>query len=235
MKEAYLITKGTLKKYADVDKKVKKIYFYHIIYFFTFFIAGFFTYKIFNISISDEKKLSDTIALGSIFATFGSSIVAIFSLKMGFECDRFNNNIRILYKDLEPENEWYRWPFVKREMYQVLYNGTNTYQVVDNSTITFNIGSHESSFKIPTVKEDFYDLPNWKALFKMKKESKDYQSFIINHITDTYKEAIALSIWDCLLDSYNVIAKYKLSRYFTTVGEIFVLWSIVFAFIYRLL
>lgn len=41
-------------------------------------LAMLFTYKIFTICIS-EKNLENTISLGSIFATFGSAIVAVVS------------------------------------------------------------------------------------------------------------------------------------------------------------
>ena len=233
LNEAFKIQAGSVTKYASKEKKkIKRIHLYHIIYFICFLSCIIITYFIFKLCITDKNSLSDTIALGSIFATFGSAIISVFSITMSNIYERFCCNTNILFKELCPENEWHRWPFIKRESHSTLYNNELTYQILKNLEITFNVGSHPMSIFLPTIREDFYDLPNWNSLKNMLLESKNYESYVLNNIPDS---ANSLMVWDCVLDNFKSIAIYKLAKLLIVIGGSFIFSSIIFAFFYTLI
>lgn len=230
MNEAFSFTAGEVTKYSLKEKKrIKHVHFYQIIYILSFLACLTITFIVFRICISIEHKLSDTIALGSIFATFGSSIVAIFSITLTNIYDRFNNNLHILFTELTPENKWHRWPFVKRQSHSKLYNDKLTYQELKNAVVTFQVGSHPISISLPTIREDFYDLHNWKCFLTMILEIKNYESYVLNEFNVPAK---SLMIWDCVFDNFKSIAIYKLSKLMIIIGESFIFSSIILAFFY---
>lgn len=230
---AFEIQSGQVTKYAtNKKKKINHLHIYHIIYLICFILCIVSTFFIFKLCISNTANLSDTIALGSIFATFGSAIVSVFSITLSSVYEHFCCNINILFKELCPENEWHRWPFIKRKSHSTLYNKELTYQILENSKITFNVGSHNISVFLPTIREDFYDLPNWQSLKNMLWESKNYESYVINNINDS---ATSLMIWDCVSDNFKSIALYKLYRLMIVIGGSFIFASFIFAFFYTLL
>ncbi len=233
MTNAFKIQSGQVTKYTTCKKKkINHLHIYHVIYLICFILCITITFFIFKLCISNTADLSNTISLGSIFATFGSAIVSVFSITLSNVYEHFCCNINILFKELCPENEWHRWPFIKRESYSTLYNKDLTYQVLENSKITFNVGSHNISVFLPTIREDFYDLHNWRSLKNMLRESKNYESYVINNITDS---ATSLMIWDCVYDNFKSIALYKFSRLMIVIGGSFIFASFIFAFFYTLL
>ena len=233
MEKAFEIQSGKVTKYeANEKKRIRYVHIYKIIYLCCFILCIIITFFIFKLCISDKSDISQTIALGSIFATFGSAIVSVFSITISSMYEHFCSNINILFKDLCPESEWHRWPFIKRESYRILYNNEGTYQVLENIKVIFNVGSHNISIIIPTIREDFYDLPNWKSFKDMIKQSKNYESYVIKNVDDS---ANSLMIWECILDNFKSIALYKLSKLMIIIGGSFIFSSIVFAFFYTLL
>lgn len=233
MNEAYSIKNGSVTKYtAQERKKVKRIYLYHVIYVVSFIISFVITFWVFKKCITDKQILSNTISLGSIFATFGSAIVSIFTITLSNIYERFCFNTEILFNELCPEHKWYRWPFIKREAHSSLYNNELTYQKLENAKITFNVGSHPLHIFLPTIREDFYDLPNWRNLISMLLKSKDYESYVLNNLSSP---ANSLLIWDCVLDNFKSIAIYKISKFMIIVGESFIISSIFYAFCYTII
>lgn len=131
MNKPYSFKAGSVTKYSTNKKKrIQKIHIYQIMYLLIFICCMLITHYIFKQCIIEPKKLSDTISLGSIFATFGSSIVAIFSITMSNYYERFCTNIEILYGNICPDCKWYRWPFIKRESHSFLFNKELTYQIL---------------------------------------------------------------------------------------------------------
>lgn len=233
MIDFYLISPGNVEKYTTEKKQnIKKFRSYYIFYFILISFAFVSTYLIFLNCIGEEKLLPDTIALGSIFATFGSSLVGVFSLIMGSEYDRFISNYNVLFKQLKPEKYWKRWAFIKRESHQGLFNNEHAYQKLTNAKVKFNVGSHPILLDIPTIKEDFFDLPNWRNLLKMKLEAKDFESHVLNKCK---QPADPLMVWDCIFDNFKIISKYKIAKAMVVLGESYILASIIMAFSYRFL
>ncbi len=233
MNGLYEFKNGQVKRYTKEKRDFKNpIRAYYIIYCILALCAVVSTLLIFERCIVDKNVLSDTIALGSIFATFGSSLVAIFSLIMGSYYDHFLLNMKILYEELEPNNGWKRWPFIKRYSHKRLFNREQSYQVLENSTITFDVGSHQITVELPTIKEDFFDLPNWKYWKLMKDNEKNFESTVYKKGGDIPK---ALMVWDCIYDNYSSVLHYRIARMFVVIGEEYIFSSIIWAFCYRLL
>lgn len=231
-KEIYLITTGEVEEYSINKSSCQRLIpLYYIFYFSLSIFAVLSTGIIFSICI-DEKSLSETIALGSIFATFGSSVVSVFSIVMNNQSDRFMSNIEILYSDIIPEKKWVRWSFIKRKKYRRLYNGEYTCQALTNSKVEFDVGSHKISMFIPTVREDFFDLPVWRPWLSMKIRHRDYETAVLG---DNVKEnvAIAIMLWNCIYDNFKCIIMYRIARALVVLGEAYILSSIVFAFTYN--
>lgn len=233
MDDFYCINQGNVCKYTTEDKvKINNIKMYHIIYIVITILAFLSTYLVFINCIDENKALSNTIALGSIFATFGSALVGVFSLVMGSCYDRFLSNYYILFSQLEPGKKWQRWAFIKRESHQTLFNQESAYQVLTNAKVVFNVGSHSIELFIPTIKEDFYDLPNWKSLKQMQTKSKDYESHVLSKCD---RPDQALMVWHCIYDNFLIIAKYKIAKAIVVLGVAYLMASIVMAFLYRII
>lgn len=231
MEEFYKIVPGNVKKYTSKKKEFNNIIKCRYGIYCLVLIAAFeFTYMIFIQCISQERRLSDTIALGSIFATFGSSLVAVFSLTMGSTYDRFLSNINTLFKELDPEKAWFRWAFIKRKSHQILYNGEYAYQELTNAKIYFDVGSHKIDMFLPTIKEDFFDLPNWKSWGQMLLNARDYEHYVLNNCMDP---AIPLMVWDCVWDNFCVILKYKFAKILVLLGDALIISSVFWSFAYR--
>lgn len=230
MSEAFSFKPGELTKSTSNNKiKTNHIYLYKVIYALIFLACLITTFFIFKKCMGQERELSDTISLGSIFATFGSSIVAIFSITCTTVYERFNHNFNILFTKIAPDFKWTRWPFVKRVTSSKLYNNESSYQELKNAEVIFNVGSHSITITLPTILEDFYDLANWKSYLTMLMQTKNYETYVLNNILNS---ATSLMVWDCIKDNFKSIALYKLSRLMIVIGESLIISSIVFAFLY---
>ena len=192
-------------------------------------LAMLFTYKIFTICIS-EKNLENTISLGSIFATFGSAIVAVVSVYCNDSYVRFSDNVGILQTELLKDEHWTRWTFVKRKSKRRLLDNGIYEQILQNAKIKFSLGSHDIYKYVPTVRADFDDLPIFRQLILMKRYSKQYETNLCNHASPD--DAVAFFIWDCIFDIYVQIAYYKICTYVIWIGCSFVFSSLVCAFVY---
>lgn len=187
------------------------------------------TYKIFTICIT-ENILQNTITLGSIFATFGSAIVAVASLYCNDFYVRFSDNAFVLQNELLNNEKWIRWTFVKRKSKKRLLDTGNFVQVLQNAKIEFQLGSHGITIFIPTVRADFDDLPIFQQFFLMRKYSKQYETNLCNHATAG--DANAFFIWDCIFDIHIQIVCYKLCTHIIWIGCSLVGSSFLFSFLY---
>lgn len=177
-----------------------------------------------------ENTLENTIALGSIFATFGSAIVAAASLFCNDCYIKFSDNVLILQNDLLKNEKWTRWTFIKRKSKKRLLDSGNLTQVLHNAQIEFQLGSHWITISLPTVKADFDDLPIFKFFLKMKRYSKQYETNLCNHATS--EDTNAFFLWDCVYDIYLQIVLYQICTYLIWIGCSFICTSILFSFLY---
>lgn len=231
MNKYYKVISGNIygakgKKIYFINKYKIPIKLFHII---TIYIAIIFTHKIFAICIQ-ENSLQNTIALGSIFATFGSAIVAVASLCCNDFYVRFSDNVIVLQNELLKEEQWTRWTFVKRKSKKRLLDKGNYVQILNNAQIEFNLGSHVVSIFVPTVRADFDDLPIFQQFYLMKKYNKQYETNLCNHASQ--EDSDAFFIWDCIFDIYMQIVYYKICTYAIWIGYCFIGSSLLFSFLY---
>lgn len=228
----YEITSGNVKKYSGyVKTKIRNVHNHNLGYPIACIGVAVLSYVVFRLCIAEQDGLAQTIALGSIFATFGSSLVTVFSLKMDNYYDRFISNCQVLFQELEPQNAWHRWAFIKRTSHQNLFENQYSFQVLTNARVDFDVGSHKISVYIPTIKEDFYDLQNEKALCEMKRWARDYESNVFKS-SDESIVANSLMVWDCIYDNLKCIRNYKMARIVVILGEACIIASLLLAFFY---
>lgn len=159
----------------------------------------------------DTIRLFDYISLASIFATFGSALLGTTIIFEQKSEQRVKENVGIFYlKILEQEEKWTRWAFLKRKKTKSLFDNMKNTFILENPEIPFDVGSHIIKVKLPTVAEDFFDLPVFNDFFKMvrfdklfhtkanrgdleldKTEFKDIGNYILSYqcIKDTLKQA----------------------------------------------
>lgn len=174
--------------------------------------------------------LSDCISLGSIFATFGSSVIAVLTLTSSSQISSFEQKLAILKEHFSPHkaSAWIRWEFLPRLSRDRIRKGQYNYYRLDNPKLCFEIGTSKLSLPIPTVRKDFRDLPILSAWWKMCRYKSSYRIHIYK------KDCVSdFLVWNCLMSMYENIIVYRISEFFVWVGATFVINSIVYAFSYQ--
>lgn len=178
-----------------------------------------------------EISLSDCIPLGSIFATFGSAVISVFSIYCGEQSKLFEENLSVLKNQVTELSSWQRWPFLKRHMRKKESKQKCNYYMLLNPQITFKTNYKELIVPIPSCTADFKDLPIITNAAKMILFRKQYSYFIFcSHDT---KQQTDLFIFDCILMIYKNIIRYKLGIAITYIGSEFIFSSIIFSFYYE--
>ena len=180
-----------------------------------------------------EATLADTIALGAIFATFGSAVVSIFTLFCNEQYNQFGDNSKILQEQLIGITNWERWPFVKRLRKHKISRGMYEFQVLENPSIVFFGSLWNITIPLPASKPDFYELPTYRCLIRLIRNRSIYRHVLESHQSpDAVKEIL---LWDCLTGIYKNIASYRFGRFFIWLGGCFVFSSIFFSLFYNFL
>lgn len=177
-----------------------------------------------------NTPLSDCISLGSIFATFGSAVIAVLSLASSSQILSFEQKLTVLKAQFSTYeiSKWIRWDFLPRQSRERIQKGQYKYYRLDNAMLCFEMESRTLTLPIPTVRKDFRDLPIFPAWLKMCRYKIDYRAYIYK------KKCISdFLVWDCLFSMYRNIILYRISEFFVWVGATFVITSIVFAFGYH--
>lgn len=174
--------------------------------------------------------LQDRITTSSLFATFGSAVIAVFTLFTASALTRFQEDTSILAKELsgdEPDNgAWRRWPFIPRVNRQRM-NGETHYFGINNAEIHFRANTFFKVFPLPTTQADFKEVSSFFNFLCIKLYRKDYlEQLIALHLIKEYPA------WDCVTDIYRSILCYRLCYLCVWIGVCFVLHSIAFAFFY---
>ena len=170
------------------------------------------------------------ITTGSLFATFGSAIIAVFTLYTARYLSNFQECLLILMQELAAEDTdgalWRRWAFIPR-VSRARYAGESRYFGIESAQIEFQIGSTTRAFFLPTTEADFKDLPILSSFLCMKLLRKQYLSGL-----DTVERLSEYPAWDCVTAIYRNILLYKICWYCVWIGVCFVLQSILFTFFY---
>lgn len=175
-------------------------------------------------------KLLDCITTGSLFATFGSAIVAVFSLYTTKYLTRFYDDVSILMQDLNQEKNnpvpWKRWAFIPR-ISRIKFSSNHKFIGLSNAVIIFFLCNKQVEFKLPTTETDIEEFAVLNSIIRMKHIKKGYfQALEVNSQIEEYPA------WNCVYDLYKCALFYRVCNLCVWIGVCFVIQSIFFAFWY---
>jgi len=175
-------------------------------------------------------SLTECIPLGSIFATFGSALISVFSIYNDKQYSLFHENLEILRGQIPDLHSWQRWPFLKRYSKDGLSILHSNYYILSNPQITFELNNKSITVPIPSCTADFKDLPITYNKRKMVCFRKQYSNLIYDMYNMKQEDLI---IFDCVLAIYKNIIQYKIGTVIIWTGAEFIFSSILFSFFYR--
>lgn len=174
--------------------------------------------------------LSDSITTGALFATFGSAVIAVFTLFTGQYLNLFYENLTILREELAPDElrnmQWKRWPFLPR-VGKLPLSSRRRYSALNNASICFHLRDKHETFPFPTTLADFRELPILRSFLRMKWHRRAYLDYLeaVNAVGE-------YPAWDCVCAMYKNILLYRFCYACVWIGICFVFHSILFSFLY---
>jgi hypothetical protein len=194
----------------------------------TYAIVFYASFKIFKkIGTADYLPVLNTAA---IIATLGAAVIAVTSILLSDFKERVTVDIDILFKDvLKQSNPWRRWPFLKRHSKKILPNGNSTEFNLTNPNIDFDLSYKNISIPIPTVFEDFFDLPIIDRFLTMVFHKKEFYNYVLQYENDSTDKIIK---FDCLLDIMKFGSGIVCLRYILHFGVSAVVASIFYLLYY---
>lgn len=184
--------------------------------------------------VSTDTTVVGVVSLGAMVATFGSAIIALGALFTHDKLERVKQNVSILYNDILKTEPWKRWPFLKRKTSMRLLSADIIRTNLRNPEMPFDVGSHTFSVTIPTVLEDFFDLPllrNFVPLVRFR------NAFFTTHARKTSEssegtpydpEGTTFMAYQCVEDIWSAVFVFRIARYVTHLGCALVISSALF-------
>lgn len=243
MTESYYILQGGLYNQLNQNAftyhlrqiwlHVKKVFVYGIVFLICCVVTDniFFNCISVKLSIGGSSiiNLNECISLGSIFATFGSAVISFLSLTSAHQISEFQEKVDVLAGEFTKQGipNWKRWGFLPRFSRKRSNDGGYQYFILKNSILAFELKNEKMEIPIPSVEQDFKDLPVSRSYYKLCRKRKSYLRYVQenNCLGD-------FAIWDCLESLYKNIILYKLSQIGIWIGTSFIINSIVYAFFY---
>lgn len=168
------------------------------------------TWLIFDTALSSDPNIFNTISLGAVFATLGSTMVSISSLACNKNYEEFLACLSVLKDDLASENIDIKWTFLKKkEKIKKCNKLYITYQTT-NPKIVFEMGNVNLPIEFPTQKRSFYELEILKSIVNMKISKKIYISYIISNCNSFMESGIY--VWDCVYHILCCAFRYKIHK-----------------------
>jgi hypothetical protein len=169
------------------------------------------------------QSLDSFVALlssAAIVATLGSAICTAGSAFERDLVERVHLDLDIFHRDLIEENvPWRRWPFLRRRQRVKLLNGDETEGVLYNPRLKFDVGTHVIEVDLPSVFEDFFDLPTMRNACRMLWYKKAAMTTLITrdqdmqHAKTEMKPGQERMTYLCVLDIWLAIVKFRFCRY----------------------
>jgi len=232
LEKTYRLNKGEIKLihstrlYGIEFKNLLHKMFMAVLYTALFIGTCFVTWIIYKKCIV-HMDLENTISLGAVFATLGSSLVAVSSLVCNEQYSQFMDNARILEEKLFNQGKWQRWPFVKRLQKNKVARGEYFYYILHNPSVIF-MGSHwELKISLPSGKYDFRELPVYLTILKLIWYKKKFVAMVFDQ-----QKMDDLLVWQCLMRLYYNILLYRWNQIVIWTGSCFIFSSIFFSFFY---
>ncbi|MDD5749461.1 MAG: hypothetical protein PHO91_01580 [Patescibacteria group bacterium] len=175
-----------------------------------------------DLLISKNSEINNIIASSSIIVGLGIALITLADLWERDKIERFKENLSIFYDDIKKEKRWRRWPFLKRSSFTKLLNGEAIMGELKNPQVQFDIGSHNIDINLPTVVDDFFDLPIFEDYLNMKKYHKSF----LTTCSTKYKNKNhfdKICEYECVYDILKSATNYRLSRAFKHFGIFIIL------------
>lgn len=212
---------------AEKDKRTKPTNHYLRLHRFVVLLlyvaASFIAYTILSIPAAQTGPIA-LLSSGAILATFGSAIATIGSLWTADHSERIALNVDILFKEIFKQEAWRRWPFLLREGTKKLFGGATSEVKLDNPTIPLHVGSHDVKVTVPTVQEDYFDLPVLSNLIPLLRfrtaahttsmRAPKEEAFECNKLTPMNQ----YMAYECLTDIWGSVFVFRAARYVVHFG-----------------
>jgi len=174
-----------------------------------------------------------SLSSAAILATFGSAIATVGSLWTGDRSNRIILNVDILFRDIFKQEAWRRWPFLLRGGQKRLFGGMATAVQLHNPKFPLHVGSHEIEVFIPTVQEDFFDLPLFKNLIPLLRFRTAAHTTIVNADKDMVfpsnqmKPMDQYMAYECITDIWVSVFIFRSARYVVHFGAALTISSVI--------
>lgn len=173
-----------------------------------------------------QADLVTLLSSGAILATFGSAIGAIGLIWQTDLHERVRLNVDILYRDiLKQDTPWRRWPFLPRSAKRKLLNGDRHEVTLRNPEVPLDVGTHILKTHLPTVMEDYFDLPLVKNFWPLLRFRSSAHTVFGRKNKDEKNPETGLTpsdeymAFECMLDIWSAIFKFRISRYIIHFGS----------------
>jgi len=214
-----------LKEKKQHDRRKRRPLFFHRVITFLMYLLSFAISLTILMRPDAKSSLIIILSTGAIFATFGSAISSLFCSFQNELMNRIMTNINVLQTDiLKQSKPWRRWPFIPRIFAGRLLNDDTMFQDLSNPELSIDVGTHEIKITIPTVQEDFYDLQLISNYYQLKKYKKAKSTLFSTKYGEKQTDTTKLSnedeymAYNCLLDIWTTIFKYRVSKYVMHLG-----------------
>jgi len=194
--------------------------------------ATWLAYVLLSIPAAHESFIA-SLASAAILATFGSAIATVGSLWTGDYAERIALNVDILFRDILKQDAWRRWPFLLRGGTKKLFGGDIQQVELRNPKIPLNVGSHDIEVLVPTVKDDFFDLPLFKNVVPLLR----FRTAALTTITNSPKDDVfpqsqmkpmdQYFAYECLADIWSSVLIFRTARYLVHFGSALTMASAV--------
>jgi hypothetical protein len=196
---------------------------HHAIVFFLYAAATWLAHVILSIPTAHQNFIA-SLSSAAILATFGSAIATVGSLWTGDYANRITLNVDILFRDILKQDPWRRWPFLLRGGTKKLFGGHIQQVKLQNPKIPLNVGSHDIEVLVPTVQDDFFDLPLLKIVVSLLRFRTAAHTTIINSPQDDVfpqndlKPMEQYFAYECLTDIWWSVLVFRMARYVVHFG-----------------
>ncbi len=223
------------------EEKNNELIKHKIIVFSLYAISLVISYKIlYWASIEKNSTLVLLISTGAIIATFGSALSSIGGIWERDLLERVLENTDILFTDILKQERWRRWPFLSRTRVSKQLDGSKIVANLSNATVPINVGTHHIKVDVPTVLDDFFDLPLRKNAYTLYRyraaasttllKGKDEQASVVT--ATGLNPSDELMAYENLYSSWAAILKFRLFRYISHLGSSLTVFGTVLTIFY---
>ena len=197
------------------------------------YVAALYTaYFVVGLAYGDRaSSLVLIISTGAILATFGSALSAIGGVWERDLLERVITNVDILYVDILKQEKWRRWPFLPRSAKRKQLDGNHIAQNLSNPKLPLNVGTHHIEVDIPTVLEDFFDLPVIKNTLKLLRFRIAASTTLLKGKDVHVQTATGLNAsdeymaYECVQSIWLAVFQFRVFRYVIHFGSALTIWG----------